>query len=82
MSVQETAGSSIAFAAIIHLGATVPTRLLRCVLNCEDMVALKTAKIAAVFTGGAFSPRFAWAGNHRRRRCPRRTDHDVGRLEI
>jgi cis-L-3-hydroxyproline dehydratase len=56
MSVQETAGSSIAFAAIIHLGATVPTRLLRCVLNCEDMVALKTAKIDAVFTGGGVLP--------------------------
>ena len=56
MSVQETTGSSIAFAAIIHLGATVPTRLLRCVLNCEDMVALKTAKADAVFTGGGVLP--------------------------
>ena len=56
MSVQETTGSSIAFAAIIHLGATVPTRLLRCVLNCEDMVALKTAKVDAVFTGAGVLP--------------------------
>lgn len=56
MSVQETTGSSIAFAAIIHLGATVPARLLRCVLNCEDMVALKTAKADAVFTGGGVLP--------------------------
>jgi L-alanine-DL-glutamate epimerase-like enolase superfamily enzyme len=56
MSVQETTGSSIAFAAIIHLGATVPPRLLRCVLNCEDMVALKTAKVDAAFTGGGVLP--------------------------
>jgi len=56
VSVQETAGSSIAFAAIIHLGATVPTRLLRCVLNCQDMVALKTAEVDAVFTDGGVMP--------------------------
>ncbi|MDX1523077.1 MAG: mandelate racemase/muconate lactonizing enzyme family protein [Anaerolineae bacterium] len=43
MSVQETTGSDIAFAAIVHLGQTVPERLLRCVLECRDMVALKTA---------------------------------------
>lgn len=45
LSVQDTIGSSIAFAAIVHLGATVPTRLLRCVLNCEDMVTLRTAEL-------------------------------------
>jgi cis-L-3-hydroxyproline dehydratase len=56
ISVQETTGSSVAFAAIIHLGATVPTRLLRCILNCEDMVTLKTAKIDAVFGGGGVLP--------------------------
>ena len=47
---QETAGSAIAFAAIIHLGATVPPQLLRCVLNCADMVTLKTARVDAIFT--------------------------------
>lgn len=56
VSVQETAGSAIAFAAIVHLGATVPIRLLRCVLNCADMVTLKTAEIDVVFTGGGVSP--------------------------
>jgi L-alanine-DL-glutamate epimerase-like enolase superfamily enzyme len=56
VSVQDTVGSSIAFAAIIHLGATVPTRLLRCVLNCEEMVALKTAETDAVFTDGGVRP--------------------------
>lgn len=56
VSVQDTVGSSIAFAAIVHLGATVPTRLLRCVLNCEEMVTLKTARFDALFTGGGILP--------------------------
>lgn len=41
--VGETAGSDIAFAAIVHLGQTVPERYLRCVLECRDMVTVKTA---------------------------------------
>lgn len=56
VSVQETAGSSIAFAAIVQLGATVPAHLLRCVLNCEDMVTLKTATADARFTGDGVLP--------------------------
>lgn len=43
ISVQETTGSDIAFAAIVQMGQTVPKRLLRCVLESRDMVALKTA---------------------------------------
>jgi len=43
MSVQETTGSDIAFAAIVHLGQTVPRKFLRCVLECRDMVTLQTA---------------------------------------
>ena len=43
MSVQETTGSDIAFAAIVHMGQTVPSRLLRCVLDTRDMVSVKTA---------------------------------------
>lgn len=43
VSVQETTGSDIAFAAIVHLGQTVPERYLRCVLESRDMVSLKTA---------------------------------------
>ncbi len=46
VSVQDTVGSAIAFAAILHLGATVPPRLLRCVLDCQDMVTTKTATVA------------------------------------
>lgn len=43
MSVQETTGSDIAFAAIVHLGQTVRPELLRCILECRDMVSLQTA---------------------------------------
>jgi L-alanine-DL-glutamate epimerase-like enolase superfamily enzyme len=56
MSVQDTAGSSIAFAALVHLGASVPTRLLRCVLNCEDMVTPKTATHDFAFTEAGVLP--------------------------
>ncbi|KAF5976993.1 putative L-alanine-DL-glutamate epimerase [Fusarium bulbicola] len=43
MSCQETTGSDIAFAAIVHLGQTIPERNLRCILECRDMVTAKTA---------------------------------------
>lgn len=57
VSVQETAGSSIAFAAIVHLGATVPARLLRCILNCEDMVTVQTAQFEVTrLDGGMIHP--------------------------
>lgn len=57
MSVQDTVGSTIAFAAIAHLGATVPERLLRCILDCRDMVTLETATFdAPVKDGGVLTP--------------------------
>lgn len=57
VSVQDTVGSSIAFAAIVHLGATVPARLLRCILNCEDMVTLRTAQFDVTrHDGGTINP--------------------------
>lgn len=43
MSVQDTTGSDIAFAAIVHLAQSVPERYLRCVLECRGMVTVKTA---------------------------------------
>ncbi|GAA1853764.1 mandelate racemase/muconate lactonizing enzyme family protein [Brevibacterium marinum] len=43
LSVQDTVGSDIAYAAITHLGATVPSKLLRCILKASDMVTLTTA---------------------------------------
>lgn len=42
-SVQDTVGSEIAFAAIVHLAATFQQRLLRGVLNCADMVTTRVA---------------------------------------
>lgn len=63
MSVQDTVGSVIAFAGIIHLGATVPPRLLRCVLDCRDMVTLETACFnAPVCDGGVLVPDAAGLG--------------------
>ncbi len=55
-SVQDTAESSIAFAAILHLGSTVPRHLLRCVLNCQEMVPLATAQLDACYTAGGILP--------------------------
>lgn len=43
MSVQETTGSNIAFATLVHLGQTIPAKYLRCVLACRDMVGVETA---------------------------------------
>jgi len=43
LSVQDTTGSDIAFAAIVHLAQTVPAKLLRCALDCRGMTAKKTA---------------------------------------
>ena len=57
ISVQDTVGSTIAFAAIAHLGATVPVRALRCILDCRDMVTVSTASFdAPVLDGGVLVP--------------------------
>ncbi|WP_116473912.1 mandelate racemase/muconate lactonizing enzyme family protein [Zobellella maritima] len=57
MSVQETVGSTIAFAAIAHLGATVPERHLRCILDTRGMVAITTADFdAPIIDGGVLVP--------------------------
>jgi cis-L-3-hydroxyproline dehydratase len=56
MSVQDTVGSSLAFAAILHLGATVAPGSLRGVLNCEDMVTVKTAALDTVLRPGGILP--------------------------
>lgn len=57
MSVQDTVGSTIAFSAIAHLGATVPQRHLRGILDCRDMVSIETAQFdAPVEQGGVLVP--------------------------
>lgn len=43
LSIQETAGSDIAFAAIVHLAQTMPEGMLCCILKCRDMVTVRTA---------------------------------------
>ena len=43
MSIQDSCGSDIAFAAIVHLGQTVPALYLRGLLECREMVTVKTA---------------------------------------
>lgn len=57
LSVQDTVGSEIAFAAIVHLAQTVPQKLLRCILDCRDMVSVRTAEFdAPVRDGGVLAP--------------------------
>ncbi|MET2831199.1 mandelate racemase/muconate lactonizing enzyme family protein [Mesorhizobium shangrilense] len=52
VSVQDTVGSDIAFAGIVHLGQTVPERNLRCILECRDMVTVRTADGDFEVSGG------------------------------
>ena len=52
MSVQDTVGSTVAFAALAHLGQTVPAQNLRCILDCRDMVAVTTASFDAPISNG------------------------------
>jgi len=57
MSVQDTVGSEIAFAGVLHLGQTVPERYLRCVLDTRGMVSLKTAEFdVKIVEGGVKAP--------------------------
>ncbi len=57
VSVQDTVGSTMAFAGIAHLGQTVPERVLRCILDCRDMVTVETAAFyAPIVDGGVFVP--------------------------
>jgi L-alanine-DL-glutamate epimerase-like enolase superfamily enzyme len=52
LSVQDTTGSDIAFAAIVHLAQTVPGRLLRCALDCRRITDTKTATGSYAVTDG------------------------------
>ncbi|MEM8812536.1 MAG: mandelate racemase/muconate lactonizing enzyme family protein [Pseudomonadota bacterium] len=57
MSVQDTTGSTLAFAAIVHMGATVPTRLLRCILDTRDIIPFQVGSFdAPVEAGGVLPP--------------------------
>ncbi len=57
ISVQETTGSDIAFAAILHMAQATPADLLRCALDSRAMVARTTAQFdAPVRDGGVTAP--------------------------
>ncbi len=53
ISVQDTTGSDIAFAAIVHLAQTVPEKWLRCALDCRGITDRKTAEGNYAVTEGA-----------------------------
>ena len=57
MSVQDTVGSEISFAAILHIAQSTPRHLLRCALDPRSMVTLSTAAFdAPIVDGGAEAP--------------------------
>lgn len=63
MSVQDTVGSDIAFAGVLHLAQTVPDKYLRCVLDVRDMVSLQTADFPVeIVEGGVLAPTTAGLG--------------------
>ncbi|MEM7268362.1 MAG: mandelate racemase/muconate lactonizing enzyme family protein [Pseudomonadota bacterium] len=56
-SVQETTGSTIAFAAILHAAQATPRRILRAALDCRAMVSTATAAFnAPIEQGGVIAP--------------------------
>lgn len=56
VSVQDTVGSTLSAASIFHMGATVPERLLRCVLDPRDMVTRQTGAFDAPIKNGGVLP--------------------------
>ncbi|KAK4888372.1 hypothetical protein LTR27_012740 [Elasticomyces elasticus] len=63
MCVMESAGSDIAFAAVVHLGQTVPRRLLHCVFECREMSTGKIADGDYTHSGGVIrAPKTAGLG--------------------
>ncbi|KAF2171607.1 hypothetical protein M409DRAFT_63249 [Zasmidium cellare ATCC 36951] len=52
IGVFDSAGSDIAFAAIVHLAQTVPERFLHCVFECREMSTGKTADGEYTHGGG------------------------------
>ncbi|MEM9203629.1 MAG: mandelate racemase/muconate lactonizing enzyme family protein [Actinomycetota bacterium] len=57
MSVQDTVGSEVSFAAVVHLAQSVPTRALRCVLDVRGMVSTRLGQIdVEIEEGGVVAP--------------------------
>ena len=56
-SVQDTVGSDIAFAAVLHMAQATPRHMLRCALDTRSMVTTTTAAFdAPIRDGGASAP--------------------------
>ncbi|NCG24711.1 MAG: mandelate racemase [Actinobacteria bacterium] len=57
MSVQDTVGSDLSFAAVVHLGQSVPARELRCILDVRDMVTKRVGNMDVTLRhGGVLAP--------------------------
>ncbi len=57
MSIQDTVGSEIAFAALLHIAQSTPRHLLRCALDTRAMISLSLATFdAPVINGGVEAP--------------------------
>lgn len=57
LSVQDTVGSDIVFASILHMGTTIPEKNLRCLLDTRGMVSIQTAEFdAPIVDGGVIVP--------------------------
>ena len=57
MASEDTTGSEISFAAILHLAQSTPRHLLRCALDPRSMISTRIAAFdALVINGGAIVP--------------------------
>ncbi len=57
MSIQDTVGSEIAFAALLHIAQSTPRHLLRCALDTRSMTTVRLGRFdAPVADGGAEAP--------------------------
>lgn len=62
-SIQDTVGSEIAFAAVLHMAQSTPRNMLRCALDTRSMVEKPIAEFdAPVRKGGATSPNLPGLG--------------------
>ncbi len=62
-SIQNTVGSDIAFAAILHIAQSTPQKMLRCALDTRSMVTVTTADFdAKIKNGGTQAPHDAGLG--------------------
>lgn len=64
MSVQDSWGSDISFAAIVHLAQTVPVRNLRCILDVRDSSTISVADFPHTMQGGFVVAPASWSRYH------------------